>query len=88
MPQPTIVVYAPRHGRRRSAASRVRRVVSDLAEVAGRELRVRQSDVADAADCTRETASRELARLERLGVIEQHRGRIVVLQPDALDESS
>jgi CRP-like cAMP-binding protein len=87
MQPPTIIVYAPgrRRDRRGGANRRVRNVVADLTRVAGRELRLTQAQIADAADCTRETASLELARLARAGVIEQKRGRIIVLRPDALD---
>jgi len=86
LPSPTIFVIAPRQSHRRHGApARVRHVVADLARAAGHELRIKQSDVALAAGCTRETASRELARLERAGVVEQHRGRIIVLRTDALD---
>jgi len=43
-----------------------------------------QSDVAQLAGSSRESASRFLAVLERAGILEQGRGRIVVLDPDAL----
>jgi CRP/FNR family transcriptional regulator len=44
-----------------------------------------QSDVAQLAGSSRESASRFLAVLERAGVISQGRGRLVVHQPGALD---
>ncbi len=43
-----------------------------------------QADVAQLAGSSRESASRFLAVLERAGVVEQGRGRIVVLDPEAL----
>jgi len=43
-----------------------------------------QADVAQLAGSSRESASRFLAVLERAGILEQGRGRIVVLDPDAL----
>ncbi len=43
-----------------------------------------QADVAQLAGSSRESASRFLAVLERAGIVEQGRGRIVVLDPEAL----
>ncbi len=43
-----------------------------------------QADVAQLAGSSRESASRFLAVLERAGVVEQGRGRIIVLDPEAL----
>jgi CRP/FNR family transcriptional regulator len=43
-----------------------------------------QADVAQLAGSSRESASRFLAVLERAGVIEQGRGRLTVLDPEAL----
>jgi CRP/FNR family transcriptional regulator len=43
-----------------------------------------QADIAQLAGSSRESASRFLAVLERAGVLEQGRGRIVVNDPDAL----
>lgn len=44
-----------------------------------------QADVAQLAGSSRESASRFLAVLERAGVIEQGRGRILVRRPEALE---
>ena len=60
------------------ASERVRRVVAALAESLGPEVTIRQTDIASAAGCRRETASRVLAQLERDGLTTQGRGRIVV----------
>jgi CRP/FNR family transcriptional regulator len=43
-----------------------------------------QSDLAQLAGSSRESASRFLAVLERAGVISQGRGRLVVHEPEAL----
>jgi len=45
-----------------------------------------QADLAQLAGSSRESASRFLAVLERAGVISQGRGRLVVHNPDALDQ--
>jgi len=45
-----------------------------------------QSDVAQLAGSSRESASRFLAVLERAGVISQGRGRLVVHDPEALKQ--
>jgi CRP/FNR family transcriptional regulator len=73
--------------------SRVAQVVERLVSDAQREgapghevpLKVTQSEIAELAGCSRESASRFLAVLERAGVIEQGRGRIVVHDPAALE---
>jgi CRP/FNR family transcriptional regulator len=44
-----------------------------------------QADLAKLAGSSRESASRFLAVLERAGVIEQGRGRLIVHEPDALE---
>jgi CRP-like cAMP-binding protein len=62
-------------------------VVQELAEGAdGRNVLVTatQSDLAQLAGSSRESASRFLAVLERAGVISQGRGRLVVHEPEAL----
>jgi CRP-like cAMP-binding protein len=68
--------------------SRVAGVLAQLAEEAGggRDVLVTatQSEVAQLAGSSRESASRFLAVLERAGVIEQGRGRIIVHEPAAL----
>ena len=46
---------------------------------------VTQSDVAQLAGSSRESASRFLAVLERAGVVTQGRGRVTVHDPAALD---
>jgi CRP/FNR family cyclic AMP-dependent transcriptional regulator len=73
--------------------SRVAQVVARLVSDAQHEgapghevpLKVTQSEIAELAGCSRESASRFLAVLERAGVIEQGRGRIVVHDPAALE---
>lgn len=74
--------------------SRVAQVVARLAADARREeggperdvlLKVTQAEIADLAGCSRESASRFLAVLERAGVIEQGRGRLTVHDPAALE---
>jgi CRP/FNR family transcriptional regulator len=45
---------------------------------------VTQADIAQLAGSSRESASRFLAVLERAGVLEQGRGRIIVTDPEAL----
>jgi CRP-like cAMP-binding protein len=74
--------------------SRVAQVVARLAADAQREeggpdrdvpLKVTQAEIADLAGCSRESASRFLAVLERAGVIEQGRGRLTVHDPAALE---
>jgi CRP/FNR family transcriptional regulator len=72
--------------------SRVANVLSQLVEQARAEgvgdnevpITATQVDVAMLAGSSRESASRFLASLERAGVISQGRGRLVVLDPDAL----
>jgi CRP/FNR family cyclic AMP-dependent transcriptional regulator len=62
-------------------------VAQELAEGAdGRNILVTatQSDLAQLAGSSRESASRFLAVLERAGVISQGRGRLVVHEPEAL----
>ena len=44
-----------------------------------------QAELAQLAGCSRESASRFLAVLERAGVIRQGRGRLTVREPEALD---
>jgi CRP/FNR family transcriptional regulator len=72
--------------------SRVATVLAQLvvnAQAEGAEghdvlLTVTQADIAQLAGSSRESASRFLAVLERAGVLEQGRGRIVVTDPEAL----
>lgn len=73
--------------------SRVAVVLSNLVEQAtsegggdGRDvlIRITQADIAQLAGSSRESASRFLATLERAGVLQQGRGRIVVHDPAAL----
>lgn len=62
-------------------------VVEAQAEGAGERdvlVTVTQADVAQLAGSSRESASRFLAVLERAGVLEQGRGRVVVCDPEAL----
>jgi CRP-like cAMP-binding protein len=47
-------------------------------------VKITQSDIAQLAGSSRESASRFLAVLERAGIITQGRGRITVHDPDAL----
>ena len=47
-------------------------------------LRITQSDIAQLAGSSRESASRFLAVLERAGILAQGRGRITVHDPEAL----
>jgi CRP-like cAMP-binding protein len=73
--------------------SRVAGVLIQLVEQARSEgagardvvLKVTQSEVAQLAGSSRESASRFLAVLERAGIITQGRGRITVHDPDALN---
>jgi CRP/FNR family cyclic AMP-dependent transcriptional regulator len=73
--------------------SRVAQVVARLvadAQVEGgpdREvpLKVTQTEIADLAGCSRESASRFLAVLERAGIVDQGRGRLTVHDPAALE---
>jgi CRP-like cAMP-binding protein len=73
--------------------SRVASVLSRLVEDAREEgagerevlITATQADLAKLAGSSRESASRFLAVLERAGVIEQGRGRLVVHDPDALE---
>lgn len=73
--------------------SRVAVVLRNLAQQAvdagaqGKDVLVTstQSDLAQLAGSSRESASRFLAVLERAGVISQGRGRLIVHDPDALD---
>jgi CRP-like cAMP-binding protein len=63
-------------------------VVQAQAEGAGRRdvlVTVTQSDVAQLAGSSRESASRFLAVLERAGVVTQGRGRVTVHDPTALE---
>jgi CRP-like cAMP-binding protein len=73
--------------------SRVAVVLGQLVEQARSEggggerdvlVKITQSDIAQLAGSSRESASRFLAVLERAGVITQGRGRITVHDPDAL----
>jgi CRP-like cAMP-binding protein len=74
----TIVYAACGCTSRLTARARVRRALADLAVNVGPELDLTQAEIARAAGTTRETASRELARLERAGVVTQSRGHITV----------
>jgi CRP/FNR family transcriptional regulator, cyclic AMP receptor protein len=73
--------------------SRVASVLSRLVEDARSEgaaerdvlITATQADLAKLAGSSRESASRFLAVLERAGVIEQGRGRLVVHDPEALE---
>lgn len=73
--------------------SRVAVVLSNLVDQARSEdggqerdvlIRITQADIAQLAGSSRESASRFLATLERAGVLQQGRGRIVVHDPAAL----
>jgi CRP-like cAMP-binding protein len=72
--------------------SRVAVVLGQLVEQARAEgggekdvlVKITQSDIAQLAGSSRESASRFLAVLERAGIITQGRGRITVHDPDAL----
>ena len=72
--------------------SRVAAVIAQLVEAARAEgapdgdvlITATQSDLAQLAGSSRESASRVLAVLERAGIISQGRGRLVVHDPDAL----
>src|SRR5213080_4312624 len=72
--------------------SRVAVVLSGLVEQARQEgagerdvlVKITQSDIAQLAGSSRESASRFLAVLERAGLITQGRGRITVHDPDGL----
>jgi CRP/FNR family transcriptional regulator len=72
--------------------SRVAQVVSQLVIQARDEgagdghvlLKVTQTEIAELAGCSRESASRFLAVLERAGVVEQGRGKLTVRDPAAL----
>jgi CRP-like cAMP-binding protein len=70
-------------------AGELRRLVAQAqTEGAGaRDVLVRstQSEIAQLAGSSRESASRFLAVLERAGIITQGRGRITVHHPDALE---
>lgn len=85
MPNQTVIIIAPHRGERRDARARVRRVVAELARALGSELVIKQTEIAEAAGTQRELASRELARLERAGVVHQGRGWLRVLDLDALE---
>jgi CRP-like cAMP-binding protein len=77
--------------------SRVAGVLSDLVSRARDEgavdgleggavlVRATQAELAQLAGSSRESASRFLAVLERAGVIEQGRGRLIVRRPEALE---
>jgi CRP/FNR family transcriptional regulator len=73
--------------------SRVAQVVARLVADAQREgaphhevpLRVTQTEIAELAGCSRESASRFLAVLERASIIDQGRGRLTVHDPAALE---
>ena len=72
--------------------SRVAVVLSGLVEQARQEgagerdvlVKITQSDIAQLAGSSRESASRFLAVLERAGLTTQGRGRITVHDPDGL----
>jgi CRP/FNR family transcriptional regulator len=72
--------------------SRVATVLSELVLAARREgaddgdvtIHATQADLAQLAGSSRESASRFLAVLERAGVLEQGRGRVVIRDPEAL----
>jgi CRP-like cAMP-binding protein len=81
----------------RTVQSRVAGVLSDLVDRSRAErdgdapadgsvlVRATQAELAQLAGSSRESASRFLAVLERAGVIEQGRGRLVVRRPEALE---
>jgi CRP/FNR family transcriptional regulator len=65
-------------------AAGVSDVGTPLAAGEGVQITATQADLAKLAGSSRESASRFLAVLERAGVISQGRGRLVVLDPEAL----
>jgi CRP-like cAMP-binding protein len=73
--------------------SRVAQVVARLVADAQREgapdqgvaLKVTQTEIAELAGCSRESASRFLAVLERADIVDQGRGRLTVHDPAALE---
>lgn len=48
---------------------------------------LKQQDIASSINATRESTSRELVRLERLGLVDHHRGKIIITKPDVLQSS-
>ena len=79
---------------RTAATSRVASVLAELVASARSEgaqdgdvlITATQTDLAQLAGSSRESASRFLAVLERAGVLSQGRGRIVVHEPEALQQ--
>ena len=67
----------------------VARLVADAQGEGGPDrevpLKVTQTEIAELAGCSRESASRFLAVLERAGIVDQGRGRLTVDDPAALE---
>jgi CRP/FNR family transcriptional regulator len=67
----------------------VARLVADVQVEGGPDrevpLKVTQTEIAELAGCSRESASRFLAVLERAGIVDQGRGRLTVHDPAALE---
>jgi CRP-like cAMP-binding protein len=67
----------------------VARLVADAQGEGGPDrevpLKVTQTEIAELAGCSRESASRFLAVLERAGIVDQGRGRLTVHDPAALE---
>src|SRR3954468_5542689 len=65
------------------------RLVADAQREGGPDrevpLKVTQTEIAELAGCSRESASRFLAVLERAGIVDQGRGRLTVHDPAALE---
>ncbi len=73
-------------GRVASALSElVEKARSEGAEPGPIELKATQTEIAQLAGTSRESASRFLAELARSGVLEQGRGRLTVSDPGALE---
>ncbi len=74
--------------RHRPAEDRVRRRLAEMNLLFGSEIPLTQSTLAALAGTTRPTTNGLLQAFQLAGVLELRRGRIVVLQPDALQSDA
>ena len=70
------------------ADKRVVHRVAELGELYGGEIPLAQEQLAELAGTSRATANRVLRDLERRGVVELHRGTVVIREPEQLRRQS
>ena len=70
------------------ADKRVVHRVAELGELYGGEIPLAQEQLAELAGTSRATTNRVLRDLERRGVVELHRGAVVIREPEQLTRQS